>query len=514
MTTLRFAAFGQDDSRLAGPEIGRVYVATREGDLCCPGLVGDDQGLPIDGDHLACPPGEGFLLNVRWAMPGFGYLWLQADNGGQFYRVPRVGNAQVWNLNYELARTRVLWNSTLDAAAETPSAAASAPPQRVADAVAEAGAMLHDAMFANHDRRSRLADEALARALDGGERLAVHLARSRLRRQHAAGHVRRLRLANPVRREHLDDASAAALWQAAFDEATVTFTSEMLTSGNFAASEALVDRALALGVAVRGRSLLSCVDEHGQLRAAQSHEELACWRDQAVALARRFAGRVTTWELVPAAPHMALGEGHLAQIVDTANAVHAACPEVELVLSPGELFAPRMSPPAASGQAQLALGPIQVFRRCLAQAPCISAFGLPLYWPNCDLLQLARMIDLAASAGRPVHLLAAAAPSLWQDDPQADLCRGDAGFTRGLGFWRHPWSPEVQAEYVLGLATIARAHPAVSALEWLDFSDAAPHVFPYAGLLDAAGEAKPLHRELVAARESDFDLDRPWAGDL
>src|SRR5690242_6772321 len=110
MSTMQFAAFGQDDNRLAGAEIGQVYLTTPSCALACGPLVGGDKGLDLPAVALAVPLGEGFVVNVRWAMPDFGYLWVQADNGGQTYRMPVAGSSQVWNLNYELARTRVLWN--------------------------------------------------------------------------------------------------------------------------------------------------------------------------------------------------------------------------------------------------------------------------------------------------------------------------------------------------------------------------------------------------------------------
>ena len=88
MATLRFAAFGQDDAPLGGTEIGPVYLTTRDATLVAPPATGDAQGLAIDGSRLAMAAGDGFVINVRWAMPGFGYLWLQADNGGQYYAIP------------------------------------------------------------------------------------------------------------------------------------------------------------------------------------------------------------------------------------------------------------------------------------------------------------------------------------------------------------------------------------------------------------------------------------------
>jgi hypothetical protein len=288
----------------------------------------------------------------------------------------------------------------------------------------------------------------------------------------------------------------------------------MLAGGDAAVTDRLVDAAASRGAAVRGRALLPYVDEHGQLRSAGSADELAAWRAAAVALARRWAGRIGCWELVPPLPGLALGDVHVAQIVDTAVAVKDACPDVDLVLNPGEMFAPRMTPPGSPATARRIAGPVPMAVRCLAAAPGIDALALAAWWPNCDLLQLSRLIDVAASCGRPVELLCLAAPSLWQDDPRADPSRGRVGYARSLGFWRQPWTPDVQAEYAAGLLALADAHPAVRLVEWIDFSDAEPHTFPFGGLLDGDGRAKPLHGRFAAVRAGDFPADRPWAEEL
>lgn len=509
MATLRFAAFGQDDNRLAGPEIGQVFLTTRDGTPCSPPLVGDDQGLSIDTSQLTCSPGEGFVLHVRWVMPEFGYLWLQADNGGGLYRVPRAGSAQVWNLNYELARTRVLWNSQLEQTG-LQQRMAGLPPQGIGELLAKAASLLHDAMFANHDRRSRLADDALARALDAGERLAVHVARSRIGQQvrhKELGPPAALRLATTVIPQAVP---AAESWRAVFDEAVVRLTAdEVLGGGEAAGLEPVLEFAAQAGARLRGRALLPYVDASGQPAAARTDGERAEWREAAVRLVRRWGDRIATWELLPPVAGMAVSAAHVDQVVETANAVKSARPESELVLCPGEMFAPRMTAGAARTG-----GAVRVARKCLQATSAIDALGVALYYPGCDLLQLLRTIDLLAGAGRPVHLLMAAAPSRWEDDPRADLGRGREDFTRRLGYWRQPWSPEVQAEYGLGLVMMARAHPAVVAVEWSDFSDAGPHAFPHGGLLDERGEPKPLHGLLAEARQQEYALDRPWAHDL
>src|SRR5512147_2753812 len=53
---------------------------------------------------------EKFGINVRWNVEGFGYIFITADNAGEFYTLPPAGKSTVLNLNYELARTRVARN--------------------------------------------------------------------------------------------------------------------------------------------------------------------------------------------------------------------------------------------------------------------------------------------------------------------------------------------------------------------------------------------------------------------
>jgi hypothetical protein len=512
MATLRFAAFGQDDAPLGGPEIGPVYLTTRDATLVAPPATGDAQGLAIDGSRLALALGDGFIINVRWAMPGFGYLWLQADNGGQCYAIPRVGNAQVWNLNYELARTRVLWNSQIDSVSMSHLPLV---PKPVRKAVDEAGTLLHDAMFANHDRRSRLADDALARALDGGERLAVCAARLAAQQQARlpVPHGTSLRLAGPVGADVLGSETSRTQWQAVFDEATVTITPDDLAAGGGSELDARVAAALDVARSVRARGLLPYLDADGQPAVARDESEATRWCDAAVALVRRYSDRIATWELVPPVLGGMLTERHVMPIVATAQAVKEARADVTLVLWPGDFFAPRIAPPKESSGPGFVRGAVPVYLRCRALTQAIDALAVALYWPNGDLLQLARTVDMVARLGRPVHLVCAAVPSRWQIDPRSRLGRSTE-FVSGLGFWRHPWTPDVQAAYATGLAQLARAHPAVNILEWLDFSDAAPHEFPHAGLLDAAGQPKPLHEQLIAARANDFAVRSDWCEGL
>src|SRR5512143_551751 len=53
---------------------------------------------------------EKFGINVRWNVEGFGYIFITADNEGEFYRLPAAGKTMELNLNFELAKSRVARN--------------------------------------------------------------------------------------------------------------------------------------------------------------------------------------------------------------------------------------------------------------------------------------------------------------------------------------------------------------------------------------------------------------------
>ena len=52
---------------------------------------------------------ERFAISVKWNVEGYGFLFMPADGGGEFYSLPAAGE-NILNLNYELAKTRIIRN--------------------------------------------------------------------------------------------------------------------------------------------------------------------------------------------------------------------------------------------------------------------------------------------------------------------------------------------------------------------------------------------------------------------
>jgi hypothetical protein len=114
---------------------------------------------------------------------------------------------------------------------------------------------------------------------------------------------------------------------------------------------------------------------------------------------------------------------------------------------------------------------------------------------NRDPLDTVKLLDTFAMLGLPLEvslgLPASAAP-----DPRA----AEHGQEVWLPGWAGAPSPDAQAAWGESVARLALALPQVRAVTWDHWSDAEPHITPNGGLLDAAGQPKPLLDRLRALR--------------
>ncbi|MBN2413083.1 endo-1,4-beta-xylanase [candidate division KSB1 bacterium] len=89
-----------------GPHLAQmVYLTDEKGDTFRADIRIDNSGIKIVNtyDH------HKFVLYVRWNVEGYGYLYMPADNGGEFHDLSGSGTG-VCNLNFELAKTRIVRN--------------------------------------------------------------------------------------------------------------------------------------------------------------------------------------------------------------------------------------------------------------------------------------------------------------------------------------------------------------------------------------------------------------------
>ena len=102
-----------------------------------------------------------------------------------------------------------------------------------------------------------------------------------------------------------------------------------------------------------------------------------------------------------------------------------------------------------------------------------------------DLLDFSRMIDNWSTLEIPLHVTLAF-PSAATLDP-----RSNPEIELESNGWKSAWSPEAQAEWIDMYLPLLVAKQAVTGIFWTHLSDANPHSFPNAGLLDDRGQPKP-----------------------
>ncbi len=103
-----------------------------------------------------------------------------------------------------------------------------------------------------------------------------------------------------------------------------------------------------------------------------------------------------------------------------------------------------------------------------------------------DMLSISKLIDLWSMLGLQIHVNICC-PSTNVPDPFASTSTEVQN--QAL---REPWSQEMQVEWIEQIVPLLMAKPAVTGVFQRQFSDAVPHRFPHAGLLDAQGQPKKM----------------------
>lgn len=117
-----------------------------------------------------------------------------------------------------------------------------------------------------------------------------------------------------------------------------------------------------------------------------------------------------------------------------------------------------------------------------------DAFGLPLVFgrdePGAhvrDMMQISSRLDCFAPVAKPVHITSILIP---------DRTDSGAGNPEKAGYWRKPWTPEVQAEWVESIYKAALGRPFIHTVTYGQLSDASEGPVAGGGLLNASMSPK------------------------
>lgn len=497
-------------------------------------IVCDERYNPLPDALRQSSVGRGIVNTARYSkfiflvwsdVPGFGRLKFYADNGGRFYT---EADRRI-DLNAELVKSRLanvrarMVNSRLPRNAFSPESIARMEDAETLLAAAEAAK--------RETHRLALLGEAFAETLWAGETVVLDEARARIRST-----PRRLAFrfgANSFRYgqgfPNYEDR-----FREVFNFATVPFYLGAYEPDEgqprHERNQAMVAWLLASGIEPKGHPLvwLFAATQPDWLPEDASYETVARQsRERVIREVTHWRDRIRVWDVINEAHDWANCYGFTdAQQIDLTRQVCAAAREadpgavrvVNLCCLDGAYAA---STPSASGEeeARPLMTPHDYASRLIAQKVDFEVIGLQYYFPGMDLFEIARQLDRYAALGKPLHLTEVAAPSDFGADDWAHANAPDA--VTSLGSWHRSWDPDLQAEWLEGIYTLAYAHPAVHAVTWWDFADYNVHFFPHGGLLDRDGEPKPAYERLkalldrwgVGVNRDDWAPGAAWQGE-
>jgi endo-1,4-beta-xylanase len=485
-----------------------VYASDSNWDTFASDLAVDSRGLVISDASGR----ERFGVNVRWNVEGAGYLFLTADNGGEGYSLPAGGQEQVLNLNYELARSRVLRNRRR---MDMHRAAGFEPDREVATVLALGDEFLEEAARAgSEEQRGLFAQTALRYGITGGELLEVRRAefdieRSTPRRDFFIGCDARGML-------QMDPDLFVERFAPLFDYATITYYLRHTGMQDFEPQQGALQFGLrdevhrklrSLGITVQGRpifwphhlvtpdwlrtlsydDLRRYVEEHTRRVVGHYGDEMYAWE---------VVNEFHDWSNeVNITPDQMVELTALACDVaaDTAPNVHRlinnCCPWAEYVHQRQYSNGQRASHPQRT--------PWQFMRDLRDAGVDFTITGLQMYFPFRDLADTIILTERFAEFGRPVQWTEIGITS---GPSESSIRLGTVGLPEQPFAWHRHSDEDLQADWLESIYTLAYSKPWMEACNWYDFIDGYAWI-PQGGLLRSPrGEVKAAYERLAGLR--------------
>lgn len=486
-----------------------AYASDVNGDAFHSNIISSTEGVKIsdtEGDRK-------FGINVRWNVEGFGYLYITADNGGEFYTLPAEGKSVTLNLNYELARSRVGRNRLQ---LQRHSRDGWRPSRELEAYIAIAESYLTDADRAVPDgeKCGGLSQMSLLYALRGSELMEFERARFDIQR-------------NGYRPEFFIGCDARGYFQMdvelflerftpLFDYATIT---HYLIAGVFEDFEpvegelafdlrtALFTQLRKRNITVEGRPLwwsyktttpdwLRRKDYDGVRKYIEKHIR---------SVVKHYGDGMYAWEVVnefhdwanecQLTPDQIIEVTRLACDVtrdtnpNVKRLINNCCPFAEYVQLKKWTELEAKYPQRT---------PFQFVRQLAEAGVDFDIAGIQMYFPYRDLADTILLIEKFESIGKTIHLTEVGASS---GPSEESVKSGKLPISFEPYAWHRPWDEEVQADWMEGLYTLAYSRPRIEAVNWYDFVD--PHCWiPNGGLLRSPkGEPKGVYDRLLKLRE-------------
>jgi endo-1,4-beta-xylanase len=493
-----------------GPHLlGWAYASDVRGDAFHSNITAANDGVRISDTEGT----EKFAIDLRWNVEGFGYIFITADNGGEFYKLPPTGKSLKLDLNVELARSRVYRNRRR-LALHTRNGWS---PSREVDGLLQISeAYLEDALGSGEEQmRGTLAQAALLHAMWGSEKLELEKARDEIVRR---GFRRGFFLgcdARGIFEMHED--LFLERFTALFDYATITY----VWKGNgviedfemeegkrqFEMRDLMFRKLRSRNIAVEGRPLFwfhKWVTPEWLKR--KTFDQLLKYVEQATReIIGHYSEGMYAWEIVNElhdwANECQLNPEQTVELTKLAcDVARDTAPKVHRLINNCCPFAEYVQLKEWSGQPAKyrQRTPWQFTKDLIDAGVDFTVIGQQMYFPYRDLQDIIVFLERYETFGKPLQLSEIGAPG---GPTERSVKLGTVLFPTEPYIWRRHWDEELQADWLEAVYTLAYSKPYIEAANWFDFVD--PYYFiDNGGLLRSSeGEKKAAYDRLARLTE-------------
>ena len=425
-------------------------------------------------------------VNTRWFVEGFGFITIAADNGGEFYSTKDFIRGTQLNLNYELAKTRVIRNRNIKTRYQKSGVLFSPEVNHLAALSEE---LFEDAgkKHSNDVNCAKISDLSLLYALHAGEKMELEKAEFDIKKNKRTDKV------------YFGCESRQYVWAKSedfvkrftevMDFATIThyvwdswYELFEPTEGkyNWGIKDNIVNWLSENNITIQGRPLFwfHPTVTPDWLKNKNFDELKKYIGKHTYNLVSHYGDKVLQWEVMNEYHDWANIHNHTPEQIleitkfafDKTKEVNANVVRISNNCCPWAEYA-AMGRMARMDATRPLRSPRKYIEDMINGGVDFDVLGIQIYFPSRDLSDIVRLLERLEKFNKPIYLteIGASAGGL---DPNTRI-----PFKDGQPYgWRRPWDEDLQADWLEQVYTLYYSRPSIKAINWYDFSDFRPYI--------------------------------------